>query len=184
MSYPPRPHVRGGTYFITSRCINFEPFLKKTSMKEIVLSCISRAQARYRFELSAFGIMDEQLRLTIRTLNDADTVSRIMQHIKANITRMVNRRMCRTGTIWNERFVSTVILCVAETADFIRKSLMLTGNGCGNGNYALSSGKYNSIGVYVSGIETAVSVTIHEAFLLLGSSLEKRREWLRYAGFV
>ena len=184
MPYPPRPLIRGGTYFITSRSINFEPYLQTSETKDIVLACIAKAQTRYRFELSAFGIMDEQLKLTIRTLNDTDTVSRIMQHIKANITRMVNRRMCRTGTIWNERFMSTVISCVKETADFIRRSLMLTASGERDKGRGLSFSRYDSLGAYLSGNKSGIAVTIHEAFLMLGDSLEKRREWICGAGFV
>jgi REP element-mobilizing transposase RayT len=174
MSYPPRPLICGGTYFISSRCLNFEPILKRSDIKDIVLSCISKAQAKYEFELSAFGVFDEQFKLTIRTLNDTDTISKIMQHIKSNITRMVNRRIGRTGTIWNERFMSTVVRCISETADYIRKSLILTSGEYRDGRFIPCLRKYCSLACYTGAGSAGLSVTLHAAFLDLGGTMEKQ----------
>lgn len=172
MAYPPRIHICGGTYFITSRCLNFEPFLHRSEMKDIVLLCIAKAQQKYVFELSAFGILDNELKITIRTTNINDTVSKIMQHIKANITRMVNRRSGRTGTIWNSRFSSMVVECIAETAACIRRHIFAAAGEFRGKMFIPFNAEYSSIGVYISPRHNELLMTVHKAFLLLGLNMK------------
>lgn len=178
MSYPYRPLVCGGTYFVTTRCINSEPMLSRSELKEIVLACVAKAQQKYSFELSAFGVLDNQVKLTVRTLNSEDTISKIMQHIKANTTRRVNRRTFRTGPMWNERFTSIVVLCIAETLDFIRRSIMMMSGDFKGGAFSPYPGPYTSFSAYSGNQPGVPMVTVHEAFLRLNRTQGGITGWL------
>lgn len=184
MSYPHRPLIRGGTYFVTTRCINSEPMLLRSELKELVLASISKAQEKYSFELSAFVVLDDQVKLTIRTLNSKDTISRIMQHIKANITRKVNRMTFRTGTIWNERFSSIVVLCIRETHDFIRKSILLMSGELKDGTFVPYPDPYGSFSTYSGNSQSILTVTVHEAFTMLNGMRCGVKGWLHDFGWI
>ncbi|MGL4368916.1 MAG: transposase [Spirochaetota bacterium] len=176
MAYPPRIIVTGATYFITTQCINFEPFLQKFEMKDIAIFCIRKTQQKYAFELSAFGIMDNHLRLIIRTTEEHTTVSRIMQHIKANITRIINRRTGRRGTIWNERFKSTIIETVADAGEFLRSLLWYTIYDPLRPEGGTAAEGYHSMSAYTGrGAPPPLKVSIHSVFWALGRTWDECR---------
>ena len=64
---------------------------------------------KYEFELVAAEIVGNHIHLIIRTIHDKETVSLIMQYIKARIAEKYNRTMNTTGAFWNERFGSMII---------------------------------------------------------------------------
>jgi REP element-mobilizing transposase RayT len=66
-------------------------------------------QEEYVFELIAAEIVANHIHLIIRICEDKETISHIMQYIKARIAEKYNRAMNKTGAFWNERFGSTVI---------------------------------------------------------------------------
>ena len=179
MSYPHRPLICRGTYFVTTRCLNNEPMLLSSELKELVLSSISKAQEKYSFELSAFVVKDDQVQLTIRTLNSKDTISKIMQHIKANTTRKVNRMTFRTGTIWNERFTSIVVLCIRETLDFIRRSILLMSGVLKDGAFVPYPDPYGSFSSYSGNPPGGPIVAVHEAFTMLNGVRDGMKGWLK-----
>lgn len=148
-------------------------------MKDIVLQCIAKAQRKYSFELSGFGILDNEFRITIRTINTSDTISKIMQHIKANITRRVNRRVGRTGTIWNSRFSSMVVECIAETAAFIRRQIYAAVGEMRKKSFLPYDATFSSVGVYQSLKVSGLAVAVHQAFSLLGLHARKLQMMLR-----
>lgn len=184
MSYPRRPLICRGTYFVSTRCINRESMLSRSELKDVVLSCISKAQEKYSFELSAFGVVDDQVKLTIRTLNPHDTISRIMQHIKSNATRLVNRKTFRTGTMWNERFTSIVVLCIEETRDFIRKSILLTSGILKDGLFIPYPDPYGSFSAHTGKPPGKPMVTVHEVFRHLSRLKEGMETILKDFGWV
>lgn len=183
MSYPHRPLICRGTYFVTTRCINNEAMLLSSEFKALVLDSISKAQEKYSFELSAFMVLNNQVKLTIRTLNTKDTISKIMQHIKANTTRKVNRMMFRTGTIWNERFTSIVVLCIRETFDFIRKSIMLMSGELKDGAFVPYPDPYGSFSAYSGHPPGVPRITVHEAFTMLNRIHDGMKVWLHDFGW-
>ena len=66
-------------------------------------------QEKYDFELIAAEPVGNHIHLIIRTLLDKESISKIMQYIKARIAEKYNRATGNTGPFWNERFGSTVI---------------------------------------------------------------------------
>jgi len=82
----------------------FDNFAKKFFIKAIKM-----CQEKYKFELNAAEIVGNHFHLVIRTLLDEETISRIMQYIKARTAEMYNRATGRTGPFWNERFGNTIV---------------------------------------------------------------------------
>ena len=164
MAYSHRIIKTGATYYVTSRCINFEPYLGTDIIKDIVEKCIIKTQARYSFEVTSFGIMDNQLRIMIRTTDERYTISRILQLMKSMITRDVNRKTFRTGTIWNERFSSEIVETVEENIDDLMTIILYT---MYNPSLSTEEGnprknRYNSIYAYTGeGHPSAVMISPH-----------------------
>ncbi len=66
-------------------------------------------QEKYGFELVAAEIVANHIHLVIKTLENKETISLIMQFIKARMAEKYNRATGETGPFWNERFGSTII---------------------------------------------------------------------------
>ena len=127
---------------------------------------------------------EDYVNIIIRTRENGETISRIMQYIKARITEKYNRIMGRTGTLWNERFRCKI---VEETDNPERYFFWLVWyiayNPVRKGvvNDPRES-KYGTIRVYLEeGCVSKLKVTVHHYFLNLGQSFEERvRRFLQY----
>lgn len=97
------------TYHVMSRCIERKNLLKKKKMKNLLIHVIKKAQLKYNFEFIDFVIMNNHFHFMIKTTNDQDTISKIMQFIKSQFARRYNRILDRTGPFWNERFKDSII---------------------------------------------------------------------------
>ena len=75
-----------------------ENMVKNTLMKQSGWMC----QEKYEFELVATEIVSNHIPLVIKKLADKETISCIMQFIKARIAEKYNRAMGITGAFWNE----------------------------------------------------------------------------------
>src|SRR5208337_143083 len=110
--YMPRPLrdvAQGLTHHTCSRCHGKRNLLLGKYGKKYFIESIRECQERYDFELIAAEIVANHIHLIIKTNMDKQTISRIMQYIKARIAEKYNRAMGETDAFWNERFGSTVI---------------------------------------------------------------------------
>ena len=78
-------------------------------IKDLLIDVLVMAQNKYSFEIIYYTIMDNHFHFIFRTIEDGETVSRIMQFIKSQFARRYNRKMNRTGPFWNERFKDSII---------------------------------------------------------------------------
>jgi len=109
MSKPLRTILPEITYHCFSRCQGLHKLLSDTIAKECFIKAIQMCQFKYTFELNAAEIVANHFHLVIRTLMDKETISSIMQYIKARTAEIYNRETGRVGPFWNERFGSTII---------------------------------------------------------------------------
>jgi REP element-mobilizing transposase RayT len=100
---------QGVTYHCFSRCIEKRNLLLGSHSKKYFIESVLACQEKYKFELIAAEIVVNHIHLIIRTLENEETISLIMQFIKARIAEKYNRATGRTGPFWNERFGSTII---------------------------------------------------------------------------
>lgn len=176
MAYPQRIIQTGATYYVTSRCINFEPYLQLDEVKDIVLKCIAKTQARYIFEVSSFGILDNQFRIIIRTIDDQYTISKILQHMKSMITRNVNRRAFRSGTIWNERFISQIIDTAVSSIEELKTLIfyVMYNPGVSIAEANPRKNRFNSIFAYTGeGYPPGITISLHPVLTKIWDSTEQ-----------
>ncbi len=109
MPRPLRKIGQGLTHHCFTRCHGRKNLLQGRHGKIYFVDAVKMCQEKYEFELVAAEIVSNHIHLVVRTLADKETVSLIMQFIKARIAEKYNRAMGTTGPFWNERFGSTVV---------------------------------------------------------------------------
>lgn len=109
MSRPLRIIIQGVTYHCFSRCHGKRDLMKSRFANQYFIDSIRMCQEKYVFELIAAETVGNHIHLVIRTQENEETISGIMQYIKARIAEKYNRALGETGAFWNERFGSTII---------------------------------------------------------------------------
>ncbi len=169
------------TYHTMSRCIEGKHLMSSDEMKDLMLQVLRKALEKYKFELIFYTLMDNHFHFLIRTINEGETISRIMQYIKAQFARRYNRIMNRIGPFWNERFRDNIIeLANDPVATFFAVFFYLAYNPVKSKivvdprNYP-----YSSILCYLSdNYISPVKITLHECFLQLGKIFAERKRVL------
>ena len=68
-----------------------------------------KCQEKYTFELNAVEIVSNHVHLVITTLENGETISRIMQFIKSRTAQMYNKITNRSGAFWVGRFGCKIV---------------------------------------------------------------------------
>jgi REP element-mobilizing transposase RayT len=176
MPKPLRNIAQGLTHHVFSRCHGKKNLLQGKYGKKYFIEAIKMCQEKYIFELVAGEIVSNHIHLVIRTSEENDTISRIMQYIKARIAEKYNRAMNQTGPFWNERFGSTVI----EEADNPEGYLLwlLWYIGYNPVRKGLSRDPRNNdigfINCYLNKNNSVpIKITLHYFFIRLGNTFEE-----------
>ena len=64
--------------------------MKPKIMKNLMIIVLNQALQKYSFQLIAYTIMDNHFHFYIKTTQDGETISRIMQYIKSQYARRFN----------------------------------------------------------------------------------------------
>lgn len=97
------------TYHCFSRCHGKHNFFKSAHAKQFLIAAINKCLEKYTFKLIAAEPVGNHIHIIIKTIENKETISRIMQYIKARIAEYYNRALNRTGAFWNERYGCTII---------------------------------------------------------------------------
>ena len=109
MPRPLRKIIQGVTYHCFTRCHGKRDLLRSSYGRRFFIEAVAMCQEKYNFDLVAAEIVSNHIHLVIKTVEDEETISRIMQYIKARIGEKYNRSRGESGPFWNERFGSTII---------------------------------------------------------------------------
>ncbi len=184
MSYPPRYCVPNATYHCYSRCIELRNLLSPDYVKKIAVESIEMAQEKYDFQLIQNEFVENHFHFIIRTTSCGESISRIMQYIKARIAEKYNRMAGRTGPFWNERFKCKIVEMMPEPEKyFFRLMWYIAYNPVRKGVVDDPRDScYGTIGVYLGlGCRSGVKITLHEYYLSLGNCEDERiRRFLQY----
>lgn len=104
-----RKIAQGVTYHCFTRCHGKRDLLKSRYARKYFIESVKMCQEKYDFELIAAETVSNHIHLIIKTVENKETISRIMQYIKARIAEKYNRETGECGPFWNERFGSTII---------------------------------------------------------------------------
>jgi putative transposase len=175
MPRPLRKCLPEVTYHCQSRCVELRDLFAAQLAKKIAVSVINRTLEKYHFELVFLEFVQNHFHLIIRTVDDGETVSRIMQYIKSRIAEKYNDKIDRTGPFWNERFRSDII----EEYDNPRRALLyliwkISYNLVRKGVIRNPrESEYGTIRAYLEkNYIPRVKITLHKFFLELGQSFE------------
>jgi putative transposase len=184
MPRPLRKCIPKTTYHCYSRCIEKRDLLSPDFVKEIAVTVINKALEIYDFQLIQVEFVENHFHIIIKTTEKGETISRIMQYIKARITENYNRSINRTGTFWNERFKSKII----EEAEnpqsyFLYLMWYIAYNPVRKGVF--SDPRNSSYGTIVSylneNFQTRFPITMHNYFIELGNTFADRvKIFLKY----
>ncbi|MFW5861538.1 MAG: REP-associated tyrosine transposase [Spirochaetota bacterium] len=109
MARPLRTIIQGLTHHAYSRCINKQSLLLLKKTPFMLEQVLRDTQEKYKFNLTAYQIMDNHIHLVIQTIEGEASISRIMQYFKARFAERYNKLHNRSGPFWNERFKDQVI---------------------------------------------------------------------------
>ena len=184
MPWPLRDCRPDSTYHCYSRCIELRDLLSPDYVKELAVEAINQALAKYDFELVHLEFVENHFHIIIKTTAMGETISRIMQYIKARITEKYNKMMGRTGTFWNERFKCKII---EDAEDPVRYFLWLLWYIAYNPVRKRIIGdpresEYGTIRVYLEiDYKPRVTVAMHKYFFSIGRNFKERVDvLLRY----
>ena len=177
MAKPLRNIAQGSTHHVYTRCHGKRNLLLGKYGKKYFIESIRECQEKYDFELIAAEIVANHIHLVIKTIYDKQTISRIMQYIKARIAEKYNRAMGTTGAFWNERFKSSVIEEADKPEEYLLGLLWSIGYNPVRKGLSRDPRK-NDIGFincYLDKNHVApVRITLHGFFNKLGNTFEER----------
>ncbi len=184
MPRPIRIIAQGDTHHVYSRCHGKRNLLQGKYGKKYFIEAVKACQEKYDFDLIAAEIVANHIHLVIKTNLDKQTISRIMQYIKARIAEKYNRAMGVTGAFWNERFGSSVIEMADNPEEYLLWLLWYIGYNPVRKGLSRNP-RENDIGFINSYIQrdhaTPVAITPHHFFMKLGETWEQRvRKFLLY----
>jgi len=109
----PRQLKEGARYHVSARANRRELILDTAVMKELFLSVMKRAKAKYSFRIDNFCIMGNHFHLVIQPSRD-ESLSAIMQWILSVFAMAYNRILGITGHVWGCRFFSRILACLRD----------------------------------------------------------------------
>jgi REP element-mobilizing transposase RayT len=167
--------AQGCTHHTFSRCHGKRYLLQGKYGKKYFIEAIQECQEKYDFDLIAAEIVANHIHLVIKTNLDKQTISRIMQYIKARIAEKYNRAMGETGSFWNERFGSSVIEEAENPEQYLLWLLWYIGYNPVRKGLSPNPRK-NDIGFINCYLERnhviPIRITLHQFFSKLGSTFE------------
>ncbi len=176
MPRPLRNFAQGCTHHIYSRCHGKKNLLLGKYGKQYFIESIRECQEKYDFELMAAEIVANHIHLIIKTKLDKETISRIMQYIKARIAEKYNRAMKQTGAFWNERFGSSVIEEAGKPEEYLLWLLWYIGYNPVRKKLSGNPRKTDIgfINCYLDKNHISpIKITLHSFFLNLGRTFEE-----------
>jgi len=175
MSKPLREIMQGVTYHCYTRCHNKKNLFHSSYVRKYLVDAIVMCQGKYEFELIAAEPVGNHIHLIIKTVENRETISRIMQYIKARIAEKFNRSTNGTGAFWNERFGSTIIEKSEDPEQYFLWLLWYIGYNPVRKGLSRDP-RENYIGFIncylVKNYESRVKITIHQFFTNLGKTFE------------
>lgn len=176
MARKPRVILQDVTYHCFTRCLKKKYFFNKNFARQYLVDSINMCHSKYKFELVAAEPVGNHIHLVIRTLENEETISRIMQFIKARIAEKFNRKTGETGPFWNERYGCTIIEHSDNPEQYLLNLLWYIGFNPVRKNLC-SDPRKNFIGFINCYLDKEfkcmVRITLHKYFSALGATFEE-----------
>ncbi len=174
-----RTIAQGVTYHCFTRCRGKRNLLHSRYGKRHFIESVQMCQKKYDFELIAAELVANHIHLIIKTIEDKESISLIMQFIKARMAEKYNRATGETGPFWNERFGSTIIEESDNPEEYLLWLLWYIGYNPVRKGLSRDPRK-NEIGFINCYLNekfvSPIRFTLHEYFYKLGRNFKERAE--------
>ena len=171
-----RNTAQGCTHHCYTRCHGKKNKLMGKYGKKYFVESVKMCQEKYDFKLIAAEIVANHIHLIVQTVSGKQTVSLIMQFIKARIAEKYNTAMNETGAFWNERFGSTIIEESDDPEEYLLWLLWYIAYNPVRKGLSRDPRK-NEIGFinhYLgNNAQTQIKITLHDYFWKLGNNFEE-----------
>lgn len=172
------------TYHTMSRCIELRHLFQEEYVKKMAMHVLRQAQKIYTFNFIGFKLMDNHVHFLIQTVQGGESISRIMQYIKARIGENYNRTMGRTGPFWNERFTDVIVEEQENPQKYLLWAIWYLAYNAVRAGICRDPRhyRYSSIMHYLEeGYSSEIKITLHRYFLELGETFAERvKKFLYY----
>lgn len=105
----PRVFIPNVPLHIVQRGHDRQPVFLQSSDYTYFLSNLQEKRCELAIRVHAYCLMTNHVHLVITPANNDDSVSKLMRVLAARQTRYINRRLKRTGTLWEGRFKASPI---------------------------------------------------------------------------
>ncbi len=177
MARKPRIILQNTTYHCYTRCLRKKNLFNASYAKQYMIDAINMCHDKYEFELIAAEPVCNHIHLVIRTLENRETISLIMQYIKARIAEKYNRRTGETGPFWNERYCCTIIEHSEDPKQYLLNLLWYIGFNPVRKKIS-NDPRNNYIGFIncylIQNFQCKVKITPHRYFITLGETFDER----------
>ena len=172
------------TYHCYSKCHDNQNFLQSSLGKQCFIEAVQMCQEKYNFELNGCELAANHMHLVIRTLENGETISRIMQYIKARIGEKYNKIMYRRGAFWIGRFGCQIVEMSNNPVLYLLWLLWYVAYNPVRKKLCSDPRKSDIgfINCYLTeGYQAPVKITLHPFFYTLGKTFDECvRKFLQY----
>ena len=168
----PRPHrsfAAGTSYHVTMRCNNQAFDIRRPQARKVILFCLSKAQAKFDFQLSGLCVMSNRVHYLIRPARP-EQMPRLMHWLNWYSAMLLNRLLHRRGHFWEQRY-HAVAVPDHDTGHALRVLRYIHANPKAAGMIAGFDYAYSNYRSYVRPAEDGLTAW-HPAYLRLGPTLE------------
>jgi len=170
MSRLPRLVLVGQPHHVIIRGNNREPIFIADEDYQFYLDKLHDACVKHQCDLHAYVLMTNHVHLLITPYKEG-VLAKLMQMVGRYYVQYFNNSYCRTGTLWEGRYKSTVVdsdnyalICYR----YIELNPVRAGMVLHSADYPWSSYRFNALG------EVNVNITEHPLYLSLAGTAELR----------
>ena len=175
MPRKPRIYLPGVPCHIVQRGINRAACFFTGEDYQFYLDCLKDAADRYEVAIHAYVLMTNHVHLLV-TPSTSDGISRLMQLLGNRYVQYINKRYCRSGTLWEGRHKSSLVDAESYLITcyrYIEQNPVRAGMTEHPGDYRWSSYRYHALG------EPDPIITDHGLYLAIDVTPEMRQHYYR-----
>ena len=175
MSRPPRLELPGVPLHVRQRGNNRAACFFGDVDRRFYLKCLSEGATRHGCAIHAYVLMTNHVHLLVTPARPG-AVGRMLQHVGRRYVRVINTMHGRTGTLWESRFKSSLVLderYLLTLHQYIEENPVRAGMAIRPGAYPWSSH------AHYAGGRVDHLISEHALFLSLGPSHAERQAALR-----
>ncbi|MGX9365616.1 transposase [Desulfoplanes sp. PS50] len=109
MPRPIRFFVPGHVWHITHRCHDREFLLDYAVHRNLWIKWLAEGSLRYGVPILNFTVTSNHIHLLVLAPEDKTAIPRLMQLVAGRVGQIYNKKQCRKGSFWEDRYYATAV---------------------------------------------------------------------------